>query len=237
MTNIDVPQILSYGVIGFGFLLAVLAYQLLTREQKKTAPAHSILIAIYVFMAFSIALCLIGLVADQHKSIRDDQPAAVAESYVALSSNDEGGQNVMAEDLHLSRRGNVLSGEGQDLDDQKKSWHYAGYLNGAYLVLAYRSTDPDGIGFGTFFLEQADSTKNLYKGHLEGNSCAKPGPAPARRIVRCNAILVRGKSGGTEEQNSRKAYETYLGADGCQIIGPADLVPAEKCKPASSNSN
>ncbi len=59
--NIDPVQILSYGVIGLGFLLAFLAYLLLAREQKKKTPQEMIVKAIYSFMVFSFGLCLIGV--------------------------------------------------------------------------------------------------------------------------------------------------------------------------------
>jgi hypothetical protein len=56
-------DILSYGVIGLGFILAMLAYQLLTREQQQRSGRSKILRAIYGFMIFSVVLCLIGFFA------------------------------------------------------------------------------------------------------------------------------------------------------------------------------
>ncbi len=35
MSYLDVPAILSVGIIGFGFLLAFMAYSLLREEQKR----------------------------------------------------------------------------------------------------------------------------------------------------------------------------------------------------------
>ena len=61
LSNVDgIVQILGLGAIGLGFLLAVLAYRLLTNEQEKKTPSQGILRAIYVYMAFSLALLLIG---------------------------------------------------------------------------------------------------------------------------------------------------------------------------------
>lgn len=59
--GLDIVEILQIGVIGLGFLLALLAYHLLTKEQKQKVPRTNILRSIYVFMFFSIALCLIGV--------------------------------------------------------------------------------------------------------------------------------------------------------------------------------
>ncbi len=66
--NVDPYQILSYGVIGLGFLLAFLAYRLLTREQQRDEPRPSMVRAIYTFMAFSLFLCVIGFGSEFSKS-------------------------------------------------------------------------------------------------------------------------------------------------------------------------
>jgi hypothetical protein len=61
--EISVVEILQIGVIGLGFLLAVLAYNLLTKEQKQNTPRSDILKSIYIFMSFSVVLCIIGIVS------------------------------------------------------------------------------------------------------------------------------------------------------------------------------
>ena len=61
MINETVVNILSYGVIGLGFLLALLSYRLLSNEQKRDVPRKSILNSILIFMVFSVLLCLVGL--------------------------------------------------------------------------------------------------------------------------------------------------------------------------------
>jgi hypothetical protein len=66
-----VVKILGLGVIGFGFLLAVLAYRLLRDLQRQPDPRASVVRSIYFFMGFSIVLCTIGLaaqLADQRRS-------------------------------------------------------------------------------------------------------------------------------------------------------------------------
>lgn len=50
-TNMDVLKILQIGVIGLGFLLALLSYLLLMKEQKQDKPRPDILKSIYVFMS------------------------------------------------------------------------------------------------------------------------------------------------------------------------------------------
>jgi hypothetical protein len=72
--NLDVVKVLSYGVIGLGLLLAVMAFTLLQREQAKADSDDKILRSVRTFMAFAVVLCVIGVVAqflDQSKKIRD----------------------------------------------------------------------------------------------------------------------------------------------------------------------
>ena len=61
MGKLNIVEILRIGVIGLGFLLAVLAYRLLTNEQKREEIRPSLIKATYVFMFFSIILSIIGL--------------------------------------------------------------------------------------------------------------------------------------------------------------------------------
>ena len=64
MENLNLVEILRVGVVGLGFLLALLSYRLLLEEQKKEIERPGILKAIYVFMSFSVVLTLIGLVSE-----------------------------------------------------------------------------------------------------------------------------------------------------------------------------
>jgi len=64
MRGFDPANILSYGVVGLGFLLAFLAYRLLAMEQNKREPQPATIKAIYVFMAFSFSLTGLGLVSE-----------------------------------------------------------------------------------------------------------------------------------------------------------------------------
>jgi len=54
MDNIDVVKVLGYGVVGLGFLLALMAFNLLSKEQKKDQPNSSMLNSIKWFMFFSV---------------------------------------------------------------------------------------------------------------------------------------------------------------------------------------
>lgn len=57
----NIVQVLQVGVIGLGFLLALMAYRLLSQEMMRDESRPSIMRAIYVFMCFSIVLCGIGV--------------------------------------------------------------------------------------------------------------------------------------------------------------------------------
>jgi hypothetical protein len=77
--QISAYNILSYGVIGLGFLLALLAFRLLGNEQRKDQPSKSILVSIHVFMIFSILLCVLGFASEYFhggkSSLTSDQDA------------------------------------------------------------------------------------------------------------------------------------------------------------------
>lgn len=59
----NVVKILQGGVIGLGFLLALLASVRLSQEQKREEVRPDAISAIKWFMGFSITLCFIGLAA------------------------------------------------------------------------------------------------------------------------------------------------------------------------------
>lgn len=64
MEGLNLYNILSYGAIGLGCILAVLAYFLLTKEQEQAKPRKQILTSIYIFMGFSLILGLTGFVTE-----------------------------------------------------------------------------------------------------------------------------------------------------------------------------
>ncbi|WP_421830353.1 hypothetical protein [Larkinella sp.] len=65
--KLDIFNILSYGVIGLGFLLAFFAFRLLNREQGKAKPQKTIIDSIHRFMIFSAFLTIVGLVSQIFK--------------------------------------------------------------------------------------------------------------------------------------------------------------------------
>ena len=67
MGSLDIYKILSYGAIGLGCILALLAYRLLGKEQAMNQPRQQILTSIYVFMVFSLALSITGFIAEYAK--------------------------------------------------------------------------------------------------------------------------------------------------------------------------
>ena len=91
--SIDVVKILGYGVLGLGFLLALLAYHLLSKEQGKQTPRPDAFRAIYVFMGFSLVLCILGLVSQffdaQAAGQKDGQAAGQkSDAFMGTVAND-----------------------------------------------------------------------------------------------------------------------------------------------------
>jgi hypothetical protein len=73
MLGLDVMKILGLGVIGLGFLLALLAYRLLGKIQLQPNPNRSVLRSIYFFMGFSIVLCGIGFASQVFEQRRSQE--------------------------------------------------------------------------------------------------------------------------------------------------------------------
>jgi hypothetical protein len=69
----DVVKILGVGIAGLAFLLAVLAFWLLQKEQEKKQPNRSILRSIYVFEGFAICLSIIGLASEIYRWNHDEK--------------------------------------------------------------------------------------------------------------------------------------------------------------------
>ncbi|HET8580656.1 MAG TPA: hypothetical protein VFL31_06635 [Nitrospiraceae bacterium] len=64
----NLANLLSYGAIGLGLALAILAYLLLRTEQRVARPRKSIITAIYVFMCFSLVLSGAGFASEYLRS-------------------------------------------------------------------------------------------------------------------------------------------------------------------------
>jgi hypothetical protein len=92
MVGINAFKILSYGVIGLGFLLAWLAYALLTKEQARETARHNILRAIYVFMGFSLLLCGAGIFGQWVHNGPSTHPSST-QQVGSIQQTASGGQN------------------------------------------------------------------------------------------------------------------------------------------------
>jgi hypothetical protein len=68
MQPVNLVNFLSYGAIGLGLALAILAYLLLRTEQAVARPRRQIMTAIYVFMAFSLVLSVAGFASELLRS-------------------------------------------------------------------------------------------------------------------------------------------------------------------------
>lgn len=62
MDNINVIEILRVGLPGLVFLLSVLSFRLLTKEQEKTEPKDKILKSIKQFMYINIVLAILTMI-------------------------------------------------------------------------------------------------------------------------------------------------------------------------------
>jgi hypothetical protein len=68
-------KLLAYGAVGLGLALAMLAYWLLSQEQRARNPRKLILQSVHIFMAFALVLAIGGLFLEYHKSEASQLPA------------------------------------------------------------------------------------------------------------------------------------------------------------------
>ena len=110
---LDFISILSLGVVGFGFLMALLAFFLLRAEQKKPIEQQSTNIrkSISNYMAFTIALCLIGLASQIFDGAKSDTTASAIKFTLKYNRNDNGdpksrSQTIDPDHIYFSFPGN-----------------------------------------------------------------------------------------------------------------------------------
>jgi hypothetical protein len=198
------------------------------KSDKKTKELESARKAWYLGLAITaVATILAGAAGEFYKDLKAWlSPGEVFGSYLLLSPNDENSRLIEVAPVKLRSHGFELWG---DEEGGEKSWVYTGFINMGYIVLAYRSRQPLGIGFGQYFLEPRDGARREFIGHMIGNFCGHKGERPDRRIMRCNAVMVRGEPGGKDERDARETYQAYL-AEPCALLEEAAQVPPEKCK-------
>jgi hypothetical protein len=68
LKELNIVEILKIGSIGLGFLLALMSYMLLKKEQEKDKPNKSVLNTTRTFMLFSILIMLLGIISEFFKT-------------------------------------------------------------------------------------------------------------------------------------------------------------------------
>ena len=81
----DIVKILGLGVVGLGFLLAYLAYRLLSQAQLHASLAPGAFRAIYYFMTFSFALSVLGLAS---QFFNGHPTTSGSDAFVAVTTSD-----------------------------------------------------------------------------------------------------------------------------------------------------
>ncbi len=62
--KLDVVEILKFGAIGLGFLLAFLAFLIIRKEQERESPSKTVLNITKFFMVFSLIIVLLGILSE-----------------------------------------------------------------------------------------------------------------------------------------------------------------------------
>lgn len=171
---------LKYGLIGLGFLLALLAFLLLQNEQRRDPPRNIMFRQIYLFMAFALCVMVIGIFA-QLKTITFNPKAGtdVDAAYEGDWSFD--GSDIDYEPTHFKalytyrgklrflREGSILkfSGSVETLKDSQSlgsaELHGEGPVRDNQLAAQYDyDTGNRSIrGFGTIFIQFNHTMKNV----------------------------------------------------------------------------
>jgi hypothetical protein len=84
MSTLNFANLLSYGAIGLGCILAVLAYWLIRAEQRLVKPRRQLFVAVYVFMGFALLLSGFGFGSELWKDSTDHDGKALSEKAAEL---------------------------------------------------------------------------------------------------------------------------------------------------------
>lgn len=95
LKELNIVEILKIGSIGLGFLLALMSYMLIKREQERERPNKSFLNTARTFMLFSILIMLLGIISEFLKTksslnirLGDNEISINEQSYSSLSALD-----------------------------------------------------------------------------------------------------------------------------------------------------
>ncbi|UFW82990.1 hypothetical protein BjapCC829_23685 [Bradyrhizobium barranii] len=85
----ELGKLLGYGISGLGLALAILAYMLLSAEQKITKPRRQMITAIYVFMSFSLILTGVGLTFELKRLAYEEQAKEGSSTTLPAGASDQ----------------------------------------------------------------------------------------------------------------------------------------------------
>lgn len=165
-------EALKYGLIGLGFLLALLSFWLLTSEQRKSQPRTRMLRSIYIFMGFSLLVLGFGLFAETPRSARSAVGRVLPEETFAGRWSVAGedldfpdtrftARNTYRGEMDMSVSGSTLSFTS-DLETHNKQddtlkgvARFAGQgpISNSQVSAYYDYTNERVAGFGTAFMQ------------------------------------------------------------------------------------
>ena len=231
MKNLDIAKILNYGVSGLGFLLAFLAYRLLNNAQRQ-GLSNSYNIRIYVFMGFSVVLCVLGLIAPLIS------PHAVASEPTLASGSgpltntkwdiEEGEYNEepVPKVIPYSLSANIKQ-SGQHVTAKlvagSKAWDAEGYYNPPFLTLSYISAVGTS-GLGSYTLKETPDGRLAFYGYWLGVECK--GNNPRRQILmKCPVVFIQ-----EDHLDLKSKYRYHLYGNGEKVLcEDVVLEPEQTC--------
>src|SRR5260370_9544790 len=85
METLSFYNLLSYGAIGLGCILAALAYFLLRKDQDQPKPRQQMLTSVYIFMSFSLVLTALSFGAELWRDTAAQQTGTLSSKNTELS--------------------------------------------------------------------------------------------------------------------------------------------------------
>jgi len=134
MENWNIVEILKVGLPGLVFLLSMLSFRLLSKEQEKNAPSEGILSSIKIFMCINVALAVLTLasplidrfkkedIADEGFKIQANMAVASLEQGNAQVCLDAGYKNMflLVGDSSTGKVVQVFAGSPMPCADEKQ---------------------------------------------------------------------------------------------------------------------
>lgn len=158
----------------------------MTALDKIVAYLHEIRREIVVGIAVLIVTG--GIVSSGNYIINYLFPGPFSGKYTVVLPDEDIKDSFQVSVASITNRNGHVSGDKAERHG-KRQWDYQGFLKNGYLMIAYRNSSDEGIGFGTYMLQRDEVEQSpYYAGIWTGIACGTGTP----KLKRCPALMVPG---------------------------------------------